>query len=788
MTGHKNRKRFLYALTAIPLLAALLWLFVTGPDLWQGVAFSHCYYDRDGKLLRVTTAKDQRYRIHTPYDDISPLAVEATLLHEDQYFNWHPGVNPVALAKAALNEIGGFHRRVGASTISMQLARIRYHLNTRSLGGKFRQILRALQIELFHSKREILEAYLNQASYGRNIEGIGAASLIYYGKPAKYLTLAEALTLSVIPQSPARRAPRYAHENQAANGELLKARKKLFAKWIERHPQAANYEPTLEMALQVRTPRDLPFLAPHFTDQLERANREPHLRTTLSLPLQQAVESAVGGYVATRQANGIRNATALLVNTNSMGVIAEAGSADYFSREIHGQVNGATMRRSPGSTLKPLLYALAMNEGLIQPHSLLKDEPSSFGEYNPENYDRGFVGPIQACAALQQSRNIPAVYLLSKLKKKSLYQLLREAGVKNLKPENYYGLTLALGSAEVSPVELAQLYAMLANHGIYRPLTMTPGDKTTHDDARQLISPEACFLVLDILKQSARPGAIRSSGLRQNNGGVAWKTGTSWSYRDAWSVAVFDHYVLVVWVGNFSGESNGVFVGRRSAAPLLFNIIDAVRARESSGPSLAVWENSQGLNLARVDLCALTGELKNPHCPQTVKGWFIPGVSPIHSCPVHQAIWVNPRSGWRVKNRDQVPDARQEVYEIWPSDMQALFRKAGLPRRQPPPFEGQKSGPPLAPTGNGPVIKSPREGLVYAIPLMAQEAEKKIILQASADAGTDSLYWFVDSVFIGRGKPEEALAWQPVPGIHQIAVADDQGRTATRKITVELAQ
>jgi penicillin-binding protein 1C len=463
------------------------------------------------------------------------------------------------------------------------------------------------------------------------------------------VTVAEALTLSVIPQSPARRAPCYAHENR----ELLGARKRLFARWIARYPQDASYEPMLEMALQVRMPRDLPFLAPHFTDRLERANCEPHLRTTLSLPLQQAIESAIGGYVGKQQANGIRNAMALLVDVNSMGVIAEVGSADYFSKEIHGQVNGATMRRSPGSTLKLLLYALAMGEGLIQSHSLLRDEPGSFAEYNPENYDRSFAGPIQACAALQQSRNIPAVYLLAMLKKKSLYQLLREAGVKNLKPESYYGLTLALGSAEVSPVELAQLYGMLANRGKFRPLVTGLGFTPANDEAKQFISPEACFLVLDILKQVARPGAIRSSGLQQSSGGVAWKTGASWSYRDAWSVAVFDHYVLVVWVGNFSGESNGAFVGRRSAAPLLFNIIDAVRARESSGSSLAAWEDPRGFNLARVDLCALTGELKNLHCPQTIKGWFIPGVSPIHTCPVHRAIWINPAAvcGLRIVTR-----------------------------------------------------------------------------------------------------------------------------------------
>ncbi|MDR0533407.1 MAG: penicillin-binding protein 1C [Verrucomicrobiales bacterium] len=788
MPQNKWLRRIAWTCGSAALLFAGLWLFTPKPDLWQGVSFSHCYYDRDGKLLRVTTARDQRYRIYTPYNEISPLAVEATLLHEDRYFNLHPGFNPIALGKATLNELVGFHRRVGASTISMQLARIRYRLNTRTIGGKLTQILRACQIELFHSKQEILEAYLNQASYGRNIEGIGTAALIYYGKPARDLTLAEALTLSVIPQSPARRAPRYAHENRGSNAELLKARKILFTQWLAVHPQDANYEPTLDMALQVRTPHDLPFFAPHFTDQMERANRQPYLVTTLSLASQQLVERTITQYVAKQQANGIKNASALLVDINTMGVVAEVGSADYFNREIHGQVNGTTMRRSPGSTLKPLLYALAMDEGLIQPHSLLKDEPSSFADYNPENYDKGFVGPIQAADALRQSRNVPAVYLLFKLKKKTLYQLLQEAGIKYLKPESHYGLTLALGSAEISPVELAQLYAMLANRGKFRTLTTGLNPAANHETGKQLISPESCFLALDILKQTPRPGSIRSSGLRDANGGVAWKTGTSWSYRDAWSVAVFDHYVLVIWVGNFAGESSGNFVGRSSAAPLLFNIIDTLRAREPSASSLASWENPSGLNLTRIDLCALNGEPANRHCPQTVKGWFIPGVSPIQPCTVHQAVWINPATGLRVRNKDSVPNARQEVYEIWPSDLQALFKKAGLPRRQPPSFEGERAVSPLASTNNGPVIKSPRESLTYALPLTANGDEQKIILQASATAGTESLYWFVDSVFVGRCKPEETLTWKARVGVHQIAVADDKGRTAVRQLTVEAAQ
>ncbi len=773
------------------ILAGLaLRLCLPTPDLWEGVKFSRCYYDRDGNLLRAALADDQTYRIRTPLKEISPLLIRATLLHEDRYFGFHPGFNPVALGKSALNEMTGLHRRFGASTIPMQLARIRFHLNTRTWPGKFVQVLRAVQIEYTYSKNEILEAYLNQASYGRNIEGIGAASLIYYGKSPDKLSLAEAVTLSVIPQSPARRAPRFPGETARGNDALLKARAALFAQWVEAHPQDAELRPTLDMALQVKTPRNLPFLAPHFVDSLDSHPVQYRVQSTLDLSLQHTLEREVSQFVEKRGSAGVKNAAALLIDSRNLEILAAVGSADYFSKDIDGQVNGTTMRRSPGSTLKPLLYALAMDEGLIQPHSLLKDAPSGFAGYNPENYDREFAGPIQACTALQQSRNVPAVWLCSRLKKHTLYQLLSQTGVKNLQEESHYGLTLALGSSEVSMEELARLYAMLANRGVYRPLRKSLDESSS--DKQQLLSPEACFLVLDILKQTGRPDGLRSEGLRNNGGAVAWKTGTSWSLRDAWSVAVFDHYVLVVWVGNFSGEGNEAFVGRRTAAPLLFGMIDAIRARNGESAGLADWEKSDGLNLERVDLCALSGEPAGAHCPKTIKGWFIPGVSPIQTCTVHQEIYVDTRTGLRVRKPTDASEVHTEVYEVWTSDLLELFRKAGLPRRTPPAFAGVQAQASLANPDNAsnPVITSPQQGVTYALrtATAGEESKQTLMLQASAAHDVDGMYWFADSTYLGKTRPEETLAWKPLPGVHHISVTDAQGRSASRQVIVEAVQ
>lgn len=777
----KRRPRIFLGIFSIAVLPVLLIIFAPKPGLLESAPFSQRYEDRQGRLLRLTLAGDQTYRIRTPLDQISPILIEATLLHEDRYFKQHPGANPIALGKALLNEITGNQRRFGASTLSMQLARMRFHLNTRTWPGKLLQIARALQIERHYSKNEILEAYLNLVPYGGNVEGVGAASLIYYGKKPADLTLAEALTLAVIPQSPSRRTPRPAA--LSANSHLLEARSALFQKWIERHPSDLEKEATLDMALQIRTPKNLPFLAPHFVEQLMAAapavNSSAPVKSTLDLPLQQLLERQTAQFITQRKSQGVQNAAALLIDSSTMEVLAGLGSADYRSAAIDGQVNGTVMRRSPGSTLKPLVYALALDEGLIQPHSLLKDTPASFNGYNPENFDRDFAGPIQANRALLQSRNVPAVTLASQLKKRTLYQLLQSAGIP-LQPESHYGLTLALGSAEISPEHLATLYAMLANHGLFRTLQRTLPESGRPASVR-LLSPEASFLVLDILKDGPRPNSLRHEGRLNTRAPVAWKTGTSWSFRDAWSVAVFDRYVLVVWVGNFNGQTNAAFIGRQTAAPLLFSMIDAIRASKRTALVQPAWLDPEGLNLAEVKICSVCGDLASPHCPQTVSARFIPGVSPITPCKIHQPIYVDRQTGLRVPPGGNPRNVKKEIYEVWPSDLLALFKQAGLPRRSPPPWAKDT----VTQSGQPPRILSPRSGITYSVALSSSDTA--IPLLAGTDADAKLVYWFADAGFLGSSAPNEPLSWQAPPGSHQLTATDDRGRSASLPVTVTAA-
>jgi penicillin-binding protein 1C len=766
-------------------------LAVPKPHLLDETSFSPCYVDRNGKLLRLGLAEDDRYRVYVPLEKMSPELVEMTLLHEDRYFHEHAGFNPIALMRAMWSDARGQGRRLGASTITMQLARLHYHLNTRTVAGKLVQIVAAIHLECHCSKHEILEAYLNLAPYGRNIEGAGAASLIYFGKEPTELSSVEAMTLAVIPQSPARRSP-----GKAAHDEALRtAREVLLGQWLESHPEDGRLRGVLAMPLEMKLPRDLPFRAPHLVEEMMLRDATPRAETRLpvDLGLQDLLERQVTQYLAMRETDGFKNACALLIDYKTMEVRAAVGSADFRRKDIDGQVDGLRAQRSPGSALKPFIYALAMDEGLIHPNSLLKDAPASFDGYDPENFDHNFAGPIRARDALVQSRNVPAVDLESRLdRQRNLYTLLRDAGIRRLQPESHYGLTIALGSAEISPEEIGTLYAMLANGGELRALRMTldegegravmEGDK----DAVRLLSPEASWLTLDMLKEAVRPDAVDVPRLLSEARPVAWKTGTSFSYRDAWSVGVFDHYVLVVWVGNFDGTENPEFVGRTAAAPLLFRVVDALRAREPE-PAETCFTRTADLNLRQVDLCAVSGMIAGPHCPQTVKGWFIPGKSPIAACDVHRLVWVDDATGLRLAGESDVAaKAHAEVCEFWPSDLEKLFRAAGLPRVGPPAMAAPMHGAEVAldrDAAKGPCIVSPKKGLTYHIRIGAG-AEGMLNLEATAETSREHLHWFVDAAYLGVSGPSAALPWKLEPGRHVVRAVDDLGRADAREILV----
>jgi len=529
----------------------------------------------------------------------------------------------------------------------------------------------------------------------------------------------------------------------------------------------------------MRNTTDLPFLAPHAVDALlgrEVLAGRREIRATIDLNLQRTLERQVRSYVERSRRMGIENASAMLVDYRTMDVKAVVGSADFFNAAISGQVNGTLARRSPGSTLKPFVYALAMDQGLIHPLTVVKDAPVSFGPFSPENFDGSFVGPITARDALIRSRNVPAVALSAQLSTPSLYEFLKSAGVRRLAPEQRYGLALALGSADVTMEELATMYSILGNRGVWRPLRKRVTDSPR--EGVRLLSEESSYMTLDMLHGNPRPeGIILGAEGRLK---VAWKTGTSWGFRDAWSAGVFGPYVLVVWIGNFNGQGNPAFVGVQAAAPLFFQIIDAIAAGHRDLGDSAFQPPS---NLVRVEVCAASGNLPNADCPLRTTTWFIPGKSPIRISDVHRAVPIDRRTGRLACPPYDARLVESVVFEYWPSDLMRLFAQAGMPRRSPP------TGQCTIATDRGfpPGITAPVRNVSYLM-RQSQPEQSHVPLAAAADADVANLYWFANDSFIGAVKPNVALSWNsPKPGRYLLRVVDDHGRADSREVTIAAA-
>ena len=772
-----GRSQAMSILLAILLILLALRFWPHAP-LSDRVALSTGVWSADGALLRVTLAADDQYRLWTPLPEISPAVSQAFILKEDRWFYWHPGVNPLALVRAAGRTY--FKRgRQGGSTLTMQLARLVYHLNTRTPAGKLKQAALALWLETRYSKREILEAYLNVAPFGGNIQGIGVASRMYFGKPPDRLTLGEALTLAVIPQHPSARAGRV-----LSDSNLLAARGQLAREWLAARgsDEGERLQADIPITAGIDGPDHrfvLPQQAPHFVDALLRTHPEAAARidTTLDLRLQHLVERQIGRYISEYGSRGIQNVAAVLVDPRDVSIKAWVGSADYWNKSIDGQVNGVLAKRSPGSALKPFVYGLGLDQGVLHPQTVLRDEPTSFGPFTPENFDGRFYGPISAEEALIRSRNIPAVWVSTQLKQPNFYQFLQSAGISRLRPESFYGLALPLGGGEVTMEELAGLYTMLANEGILRPLRGETRSKV--EEGVRLLSPEAAFVTLDMLRHNPRPD---DDGIEPGRGRwpVAWKTGTSWGFRDAWSAGVVGPYVLVVWIGNFRGEGNPSFVGVDAAAPLFFRIADALNLAKSEE---VVPSPVPPSGVTRVAVCAESGDLPNAFCPHTVETWYIPGKSPIRISQLHQAVAIDPLSG-RAVCPPYGPGTRFEVFEFWPSSMLKLFRQAGIPRRLPPalPDCAADDG------GDAPMIASPLRNVSYT--LRSRASDQTIALEASVAADVRTVFWFDGSTLIGQTSAHAGpFSWRPAgEGAHFLRVIDDHGRSAERDVEVQFAR
>lgn len=784
---HMRRHRILYCLIfALLVIYAIIKIFFT-PPLLSDTHFGRAYFDRNGNLMRITLSADDKYRLFTPLSDISEYVQRATILYEDKYFKFHPGVNPVALVRAAKNYFTSGARPVGASTITMQVARIKYDLDTRKIPGKLTQIAAAIYIDLFYSKDEILEAYLNLAPYGGNIESIGAASLIYFGKPARDLTKIEAITLSTIPQNPTKRGL----NTDAGLANIMNMRGDLVRRWIDINPTDAGLETLANMPLNVRTTRDLPFYAPHFINYeiSQRRNywndlgaRDSVVNTTLDLNLQSAMERTLQNQINSRAHLGIHNAAAILVNYKTMETLAYIGSANYFDKSIYGENDGVHARRSPGSTLKPLIYATAVDMGYIHGMTLLKDAKINFGVYAPENADSEFYGPVLARDALTHSRNIPAINLLRKIGTRNFYNILAASGVTNLKSPEWYGISVALGGAEVSMFELADIYATMANLGMrYDIITNTD---TPRGDGKQILTPEAFFITLDMLARQSTPTKNIPFARKQTETlRHYWKTGTSSSFRDAWTAGIFGDFVLIVWVGNFDGTPNNAFSGAKAAAPIYFSLAETVEKYYAANGAPLHNNNfmRDNLNIAEIEMCDGVGGLAGKYCPKTVRAYFIPGKSPIETSSVYRAVPIDNATGLRACTYDAAT-THMAVFEFWDAEYLDMFRRAGITRNTPPPFMPGCDLDDIVETRAAPVITSPLDGTRAVI--ISDKNHEPVAFQAVSDMPAAKIFWFLDDEMIGTTLSGQTFTHHVSIGTHTVRITDEMGGGARINFSV----
>ena len=771
------KKSVLWTTSGLLLMVALLWL---ADRLWP------LPLPKDD-LARVVLAEDGtplwrfadangvwRYPVQT--DEVSPYYLEALLTYEDRWFYQHPGVNPLALGRAAWQNLSGGRVLSGGSTLSMQVARL-LDPHERTLPGKLRQLWRTAQLEWHLSKDQILNLYLNRAPFGGTLQGVAAASWAYLGKSPQQLTRSEAALLAVLPQAPSRLRPdRHPERAQAARDKVLR-RLAEYQVW----PQAAVDEALEEPLLLA--PRLEPSLAPLLARRLNRPHSPPLIRTTLDASLQRRLEDLLLGWRARLPDH--TSAAIIVVETETMAVRAYLGSVDINDARRFGHVDMINALRSPGSTLKPFLYGMAMDAGLIHSESLLQDVPRRYGDYRPGNFSMGFSGPVSASSALALSLNLPAVQLLEAYGPKRFAADLRNGGVSlSLPALAEPNLALILGGAGSRLEDLVSGYSALARGGFSANLRLQPQDELVE---RRMLSPGSAWIIRRILSGQARPDRDPSAELVQRPS-LAWKTGTSYGFRDALAIGVGPRYLIGVWIGRPDGTPVPGQFGLASAAPLMLQVHDVVSNRDSQRGIVApVQPVPSTVGVAAI--CWPLGQplsKSDPNCRRQRFAWTLDHTTPPTLLAADQplgvglreTLWVDPQ-GLRVG--PQCPGAQQREIAVWPAPLEPWLPRVERREARLPPASTD-CPPPALNAVTALTIVGVREGDRLRRPAASQALLR---LELSALGGDGRRWWFLNGAPLGDSGHQETLnTTLDRPGRYQLSVLDESGQTARVEFSV----
>ncbi|KAF2408331.1 penicillin-binding protein 1C [Pseudomonas antarctica] len=715
-----------------------------------------------------------RYPVQT--SEVSPYYLEALLTYEDRWFYEHPGVNPLALMRATWQNLAGARVVSGGSTLSMQVARL-LDPHSRTFHGKLRQLWRTAQLEWHLSKDEILNLYLNRAPFGGTLQGVAAASWAYLGKSPAQLTHAEASLLAVLPQAPSRLRPdRHPQRAQQARDKVLR-RLAEFQVWPQSAVDEALEEPLL------LAPRLEPSLAPLLARRLNRPDSPPLIRTTLDATLQRRLEDLLLGWRARLPEH--TSAAILVVEEESMAVRAYLGSVDINDAKRFGHVDMISALRSPGSTLKPFLYGMALDDGLIHSESLLQDVPRRYGDYRPGNFSMGFSGAVPASTALSSSLNLPAVQLLEAYGPKRFAAEMRIGGVPLALPALAEpNLALILGGAGSRLEDLVSGYSAFARDGRSAAIRLQPDDTLKE---RPLLSPGSAWIVRRILSGQARPDRDPRAELVQRPV-LAWKTGTSYGFRDAWAIGVGPRYLIGVWIGRPDGTPVPGQFGLASAAPLMLQVHDVLTNRDSQrGISAPVKPVPANVGVAAI--CWPLGQpmsRSDPNCRRQRFAWTLDNTTPPTlqaldqplSVGLMESVWVNAK-GLRVDAH--CPGAMSKNIALWPAPLEPWLPRVERREARIPPADPDCPPPALA--ASSPLsIVGVREGDQLRLPAASQQALR---LKISALGGSGRRWWFLNGAPLGDSANQDSInASFEQLGRYQLSVLDEAGQTARVEFSV----
>lgn len=740
-------------------------------------AFSRVVVASNGAPLRAFADEDGVWRYPVKAADVSPFYLQALIAYEDRHFWRHPGVNPLALGRAAWQSVREGRLVSGGSTLTMQLARL-LDPHPRTLLGKTRQVARALQLEWHLSKQQILRHYLNFAPFGGPLEGVEAASYAYLGKSAKELSHAEAALLAILPQAPSRLRPdRFPERARRARDKVLR-RMQVLGLWSARSVSEAMTEPV--SARFESRPITAPLLARRL---LSTSKTGAAVRTTIDHGLQLQLEARLASLAADLPA---RTSVALLVVENtSLAVRAYVGSVAYADAAHYGYVDMVRAVRSPGSTLKPFLYGFALEDGLIHSESLLSDVPLAFGAYRPANFDGQFNGPVGVSEALRRSLNVPAVQLLSHVKPERFVARLARGGLKlHLPPGARPNPALILGGTGSTLEDLVAAYASLARGGVSGKLRLTEGSSAA---PRYFMSAGAAWIVRHILSASPRPGLNSTPAMQSDTSAIAWKTGTSYGYRDAWSVGVDARHTVGVWVGRPDGTPMPGHYGAVTAAPVMFSIFDMLPAE--TGHSL---QRTRPGNVSEMEICLPLGTPpeagREQLCHLRRRALVLDGVTP-RTLPDSDAtrwndlvrsVWINPASGRRVTAACRTPGSQALDIAQWPLALHPWLSRDILARSSVPALEedcaaqhaGEERDIRISGIADGVELRRGADGTL-----------PRVSLKVLGAAGRT--HWLVDGRVEQSGAADRVFTYRfATAGAHRVTALDDSGNHSSVEVRV----